>query len=837
MWTDTIAPIRNETAAADRARDLEVANLNGLAAVLVALDPPVAPGTAGLELHFLNPLHVAAVLAEVAGGTPAAQVFPIRGGHRVRAGSGTGQVQVTAVVAGGVPESLRLTVAPVGDYSTYRLELIFDPARIDPFFATLDFKFRPGCFSSACAPAWEAGRPRQVPPRIDYMAKDYDSFRHVLMTAMADRVPGWQPSSEADLDQVLIGLFAAATDELSDFQDRVMAEAYLGSARKRVSVARHARLMDYHIHQGQQSSTWLWLEIAEGEAAFSLDHELIAWAGGPEAEGGTVPFATREAALALAQRAEFAPGYNGFHLHTWSGAHPALPRGAVGADIVSAPTPTAPGGLITAGELADAIREGRLTRLLIEERLNPMTGRPPGRNPAKRQLLRLLPEATVIRDPVAAQDVVRIAWQGADALLHDFSFTTLCPGGPVENISAFRGNLIEAHQGLPVVAHFHEPGAVLPVETPGHAHRHFRRHALYGETRAVLCDLPPGRLAYRAAPQGGIVAPQSTLDVEMEEPGGAVNLWDERPSLVFSDGSAEEGDHFAVETDERLRSCIRFGNGVNGRLVPSGATIHAAYQIGGGVAGNVGADAVRSFVPLPAPLGGAIVAVSNPFDVTNGLDPEPVAEVLRNAPEAYRARQLRAVTLADYIARAEEVPGVARAVASYAWTGSWRTVRIVIDPEGATEVAPELVEAVAAHLEAVRLIGEDLELRPPRFVPLAIEVVVCLSPDAWVEDMRDVIEQELSDGYTPDGRRGLFHPDEWTFGQSLHQSRITGRLQALSGVEHVIEVSMRRWDAPTGGAAGASELTAAFDEIFLVENDPDHLERGTLTLVLKGGRQ
>ena len=48
---------------------------------------------------------------------------------------------------------------------------------------------------------------------------------------------------------------------------------------------------------------------------------------------------------------------------------------------------------------------------------------------------------------------------------------------------------------------------------------------------------------------------------------------------------------------------------------------------------------------------------------------------------------------------------------------------------------------------------------------------------------------------------------------------------------------MRRWDAPTGGAAGASELTAAFDEIFLVENDPDHLERGTLTLVLKGGRQ
>ena len=115
-----------------------------------------------------------------AGGTPAAQVFPIRGGHRVRAGSGTGQVQVTAVVAGGVPESLRLTVAPVGDYSTYRLELIFDPARIDPFFATLDFKFRPGCFSSACAPAWEAGRPRQVLKRNRHPSSEIEPPQNVV---------------------------------------------------------------------------------------------------------------------------------------------------------------------------------------------------------------------------------------------------------------------------------------------------------------------------------------------------------------------------------------------------------------------------------------------------------------------------------------------------------------------------------------------------------------------------------------------------------------------------------------------------------------------------------
>ena len=46
-----------------------------------------------------------------------------------------------------------------------------------------------------------------------------------------------------------------------------MNEAYLATARKRVSLARHARLMDYHIHQGNQASTWLAIEIAGGSVA------------------------------------------------------------------------------------------------------------------------------------------------------------------------------------------------------------------------------------------------------------------------------------------------------------------------------------------------------------------------------------------------------------------------------------------------------------------------------------------------------------------------------------------------------------------------------------------
>jgi len=352
----------------------------------------------------------------------------------------------------------------------------------------------------------------------------------------------------------------------------------------------------------------------------------------------------------------------------------------------------------------------------------------------------------------------------------------------------------------------------------------------------VRCALTFAPLAYLPTPPNGEVAPLSTAQVEVVIE-GVGNFWDEVSSLVHSDDSAEEGDHFVVETDEQQRSTLRFGNGINGRLLPEDTRIRCSYQQGIGAAGNVGADAIVYFEPLTGSLGDAIVRVWNPFDVTDGRDPEPIEKVLRKAPEAYRARQLRAITLADYIARAEEVPGVSRAVARYAWTGSWRTVRVVIDPENSIELDPVLRQAVADHLEAVRLIGEDIELRPPRFVPLDIEINVCIQPDFWPQDLRFVLEQEFSDGWTPDGRRGFFHPDEWTFGQALHRSQIAGRVHAVTGVEHLVSIAMKRRNNPAPAALNVEQLTMAFDEIVLVQNDPDHLEHGSIRFILQGGRQ
>src|SRR5690606_17974294 len=114
-----------------------------------------------------------------------------------------------------------------------------------------------------------------------------------------------------------------------------------------------------------------------------------------------------------------------------------------------------------------------------------------------------------------------------------------------------------------------------------------------------------------AAPSGEEPA-RSTLWVEVELPGAASETWDEVESLVHSDDSPENGDHFMVETDEQRASRLRFGNGTHGRLLPPGTIVHAQYQVGGGDAGNIGADRLVHVESLTGALAGAVTSVTNP---------------------------------------------------------------------------------------------------------------------------------------------------------------------------------------------------------------------------------
>ena len=857
--------LRNEERLEDRARDLASKGLNAFKLAYVTLEAAPKPGFAWLDVEFWND-HALAPL-------PPREAFRVQGAERQRAGNPARATQVVQVLAGtGDSHTLRLKIAPVGDYSTYLLSTTAVglsapdnalPLAMDPLLNALPFKFRPGCFNLNCTPS-DKTRPPPLEPEIDYLARDYDSLRHVLMAAMMRRVPGWSPTSEADLDQVLIDLIAAEADEQADHHDRVLNERSLATARKRVSLARHARLMDYHIHQGNQSSSWLALEVtASVDLPATASDEFGVWTGKSWKDTDSVLFAIPREIARWRQRcyAELSR----LRPYTWGDTVTALAQGTTEADLTGA-TPLNQAqaeslrdfflGQHSSQLVAPGVTDlnPAVDQLLIQEALNPETGQPNGARTVQRQLLRLLPldgtrpRAEALHDPFTGEWLVRVRWLADDALRQDFCLICECSGSVVTDVSLFHANLVRVTQGRPRLTTFRAPGQPLAGLDEGRLVASdearyeiiTRQQGSDSPLRAVLCPLPASPLAYRATAPGGDSPTRTTAQVSVQ---GFATAWQEQSDLVSSQGDDE---HFIVETDELGGSSIRLGDGINGAALPAGAHLQCRYRVGQGSDGNVGADSIVGF----SEASGAVQRVWNPFDVVDGRDPEPVAEIVRRVPEAYRQRQLRAVTLADYARRAEELAGVAHAHARYAWTGSWRTVQVAIDPVGTTVLAEPLRRAIADHLEAVRLIGEDLEVRPAAYVPLDIRLTLCIEAGYWPEDLRAVLEQEFSDHWTRDGRRGFFHPDGWTFGQSLHASQLIGRALAVTGVGRVLRLSMRRWNPGSGGGLSQIEidpsglpesrlekLEVSPFEIIVVANDPDHLETGRITFEITGGRR
>ena len=74
-------------------------------------------------------------------------------------------------------------------------------------------------------------------------------------------MPQWQERNPADLGVALVELLAYVGDHLSYQQDAVATEAYLGTARRRVSVRRHARLVDYPMHDGCNARAWVQVQV------------------------------------------------------------------------------------------------------------------------------------------------------------------------------------------------------------------------------------------------------------------------------------------------------------------------------------------------------------------------------------------------------------------------------------------------------------------------------------------------------------------------------------------------------------------------------------------------
>ncbi|MFO1207109.1 MAG: putative baseplate assembly protein [Burkholderiales bacterium] len=701
-----------------------------------------------------------------------------------------------------------------GDFSTYRLRLKSAAgaplADIDPALAELDFSFKVECPSGFdCRPDDTCAPKALEEPAIDYLAKDYASFRRLMLDRLAVVMPDWSERSAADVGVMLVEAMAYVADHLSYYQDAVATEAYLGTARSRVSVRRHARLLDYFVHEGCNARAWVCLEVTAGGdadgATLPAATKLVTGAlGSPP----TLDPASLDALLKAASPVVFetlhaftpTAARNRIPFHTWSDEECCLPQGATRATLDD----TA-GAALAIGDV-----------LVFEAVRDPASGTPAGADPAQRHVVRLT-RADATTDPLDGRALVEIEWAAEDALPFPLCVSSREPDGDPVEVSIARGNVVLADHGLAI-----EQEALVPAAVPqtGAYRPHLARG---GVTFAVAYDhaLARGQPAARAAQQD----PRAALPwVELS---GGGESWRPRRDLLASDRSAAE---FVVEADTDGTARLRFGDGVLGRRPAAAATFTARYRIGNGAAGNVGRESLRRLV---TPLRD-INRVWNPLPATGGIDAEPLAQVKLDAPQAFRVQE-RAVTEADYARVAALHPQVQGAAARFRWTGSWYTVFVTVDRKGGRDVDADFRDELRTHLERYRLAGYDLEIRPPQFVPLEIVMSVCVAPGYFRSDVKRALLRVLGSGEQSDGTRGFFHPDRFSFGDPVYLSQIYAAAESVAGVDYVEVTRFQRWGKPADGELDAGAVRAAPLEILQLANDPSFPENGKLELQVAGG--
>ncbi|MFD5862229.1 putative baseplate assembly protein [Streptomyces chartreusis] len=309
--------------------------------------------------------------------------------------------------------------------------------------------------------------------------------------------------------------------------------------------------------------------------------------------------------------------------------------------------------------------------------------------------------------------------------------------------------------------------------------------------------------------------------------------WEPRRDLL---DSGLRDRHFVGELEDDGRLALRFGDGRHGTRPTPGSRLAAHYRLGGGIAGNVGAEAINHLVVQSDCSPPPVAAVRNPLPAVGGTEPEPVDQVRQLAPLDLRRTRQRAVTAEDYAALAGALPGVQRAAAELRWTGSVQEAHIAVDAQGTGTPSADLLASVEQALEPYRRIGHDLVVGAARLVPLDIALTVCAAPGHQHGQILAELYRVLGSGVLGNGVRGFFHPDALTFGEPVRLSRLVAVAAAVPGVESVQVTRLRRLFEPDRGEREDGVLRLGPLEIATCDNDPDRPENGRLAISLGGAR-
>lgn len=830
----------------------------------------------------------------------------IEGGQRIR------DIQVTSVEREiqedpTLDSCLRVFVNKPGDFSIYTLRLVEVDSQgqlrplsgFDPRYAQLKFSFKVGCTSDLDCKSEPVCPPEErIEPEINYLAKDYASFRQLILDRLALIMSDWQERHIPDLGITLVELLAYVGDYLSYYQDAVATEAYLDTARQRISVRRHVRLVDYPMHEGCNARTWVWMEIhkKDGDVPPIDPKNIFFITTYPNApEKGTVLSQDDLRNVPSGQYEVFEPvttgtinlyaAHNQIYFYTWGDRQCCLPKGATTATLLDAwvsPSTTQAQQSIT--QKSDACEDPKqpeppkLDRqlknlkpddiLIFEEVKGAKTDNKADANPTHRHAVRLtrveFGEDTVYKQRVGDREmptpVVEIAWASEDALPFPLCISGIKSAPEctfIENISVARGNVLLVDHGQTIVSAedlgtVPEKDAIAQCEDEGQPTEiaivpGLFRPRLKGVPLTFRQSLSEQELKKTPASQLLAQDPRQALPQILKLTGrppqvsdsdeSNASLWEWTPQRDLLESNSEDR-HVVVEMDNDGYAHLRFGDGELGQMPAAGTHFCATYRVGNGSSGNIGAETISHLVLRQGVLSGVAVTPHNPFSAKGGTPPEPLSEVKLFAPYAFRKELQRAIAAQDYadIVMRDFPTKVQRAAATLRWTGSWYEVLVAIDPLGTETADSGLLDEIAKYLYRYRRIGHDLVVQLAVYVPLDIAMTVCVRPDYLRGHVKAALLDAFSNRILADGRRGFFHPDNLTFGTGIALSQLVATAQAIPGVESVTVTRLHRLNEGDNGELESGILPLDFLQVARLDNDPSFPENGKFQLDMRGGR-
>jgi hypothetical protein len=784
-----------------------------------------APDQKSLRVHFLNTVAVDGTLADT-------NPVTITGGESVP----SVPVQPITATDWGFDDDGRPTLdlhTPFpGDFSRYALHI--DSTALDAYYASATFSFKAGCPSNLdCAAPQPCPHAPGGGPAIDYLAKDFTSFRTALLDYSASAYPHWVERDEPDLGIMLAELLSAAGDDLSYLQDRIANEATLATATQRSSVIRHARLVDYEPSPATSARVLMQIDVTTAIIPQSITVQAPLPDGGSltfELGDGLVDPDTGQLTTGLLR---VDPRWNrGIKPYLWDDSQSCLPIGATEM-WVQGHGHAFPVGDPQLGTVGIAL-------LIDTAAANPV-------DPPTREIVHLtaaIEETDQLPiDPATPppRPVTHLRWDPTEALTAEHDLTG--------DRTVLAGNLVDAVEGRRYTDTFVIDPDPVGLDAPLAAVSRGGPDAGCGDPVPYhLHTLTQGRVAWLVRADGTIT-PEVCVVQQPAEASDEPPTWLWRRSLLdadqfetaytlepvaYTDIRADRTSGLPwFEYDGDGADSVRFGAGTFGDRPPTGARFQVTYRATAGQAGNIAADSVTT---VPFESTHIVTAATNPFPASGGADPEPIEHVRASAPQAFRAQQFRAVRPEDYSQTAEELTWVLDAGTVMRWTGSWATVFTTAQPRGAEQATlPQHVQ-LAQLLGRRRIAGYEVYSPDPDYVGLDLIVVVCAYAWAFRGEVEAAVLEQLGTGPMCDGRLGFWAPGQFRFGTPLERSELEAAIQRAHGVDGVIDISYRRRGWLLSYVAMPETVTVGSHQILRCDQDPSGPDRGSLLVAVEGGK-